>query len=83
MKCRQLVDLAQPDILCRHSDAAVPSVCTSLRSVHKHPQQGIIMLSKRNTHQGPPNTNTNTTEGLTHGDTRVGSITQPAVGQGH
>ena len=22
MKCRQFVDLAQPDILCRHSDAA-------------------------------------------------------------
>ena len=31
-------------------------------------------MSERNTHQGPPNTNTNTTEGLTHGDTRVGSI---------
>ena len=30
MKCRQFVDFAQSAVLCRHSDADVPSVCTSL-----------------------------------------------------
>ena len=27
MKCRQFVDVAQPDILCRHSDAKCSHVC--------------------------------------------------------